>query len=75
MIYTITKKVSGNRRMTLKSATRRMDWGKDYEYAMDGDALSGVQKGFPANMEYMLDPGDVIIEVDSQGREIDRIII
>ena len=66
----IVKKASASAFATLKSATRDMSWGDSFLYFEDGDALSGMQKGFPASMEYMIEEGDKVIEVDSEGNEI-----
>jgi hypothetical protein len=72
---TIMKKANGKELMTLKSATRRMAWADDYEYAFDqGDNLNLLQKGAPAAMEYILEDGDEIIEVDADGNEIARCV-
>ena len=70
---TITKKANGAERMTLKSATRRMAWEDDYEYAFDqSDSMNLLQKGAPAAMQYILEDGDEIVEVNADGAEIAR---
>ena len=73
--FTITKKNQANKRTTLKSATKYMSWSDSYKYAFDQDPWPhSLQKGVPAAMEYLLDDGDEIIEVDENGKEIDRCI-
>ena len=66
----IVKRPGASAFATLKSATSNMSWADAYDYFEDGDALSGMQKGFPANMEYMIEPGDKVVEVDADGSEI-----
>lgn len=70
---TITKKTDCPNNVTLEAATDRMSWGEHYEYAFDqGTSASLLQKGFPASMEYILEDGDEIVEVDANNQEIDR---
>jgi hypothetical protein len=56
----------------LKRATARMDW--------KGFVIAGTQKiknklfqdNFPADLEVVIDDGDLVIEVDTDGKEIAR---
>jgi hypothetical protein len=57
----------------LSAATSKMSWKKSFVMAGD-QKVAGHRfyDGFPADIEYHIDDGDEIVEVDEEGNEIAR---
>ena len=73
MATCIIKKKAGTTK-SLKGATARMDWRG---FVIAGDQVvnhAHLQDGFSANLEYCINEGDEIVEVDEAGVEIGRVI-
>ena len=70
--YTIKKKEGS--KGNLSWATKRMAWKRDGFVIAGNQTINNIfyQDGFPADLEYGIDDGDLIVEVDADGNEVAR---